>query len=136
MAGLTYPFPKLGEVHNYEYLFLRDHLAGQTDGAKARPVLVIAADQNRVVVLAITTKGEIDGKRTLAIPNEVSTAMGLARAAESAILVDEANAFEWVGFDVRPISGATTSCFGRSPPRFVSIVRDRFLKLGSRSIER
>jgi hypothetical protein len=92
-------------------------------------VLVIAAGAGKVVVLAITTKGEVDGQRMLLIPIVVAVAMGLPRASESAVLIDEANIFEWVGFDIRPVPGKTTSCFGRSTPGFLSGARDRFLNI-------
>ena len=127
MAELSYPFPDLGEVHNYEYLFRADALHGDTEGRKARPVLVIAASEPRVVVLAITTKGEIDGRRTIAIPVTVGRTMGLPRPEESALVVDEANIFDWTGFALRPVPGQDGSRFGRATPGFVAAARDRFL---------
>lgn len=136
MAELTYPFPEVGEVHNYEYLFEAEHARGLSEGRKARPVLVIAAGNGRVAVLAITTKGEVDGRRVLAIPTDVGKAMGLPRAAESAVLVDEANIFEWVGFDVRPVPGKTTSRFGRATPGFVTSARNRFTEFKRSAIKR
>lgn len=131
MADLTYPFPKVGEVHNYEYLFRVEALEGAIEGRKTRPVLVIAAAEPRVVVLPITTKGEVDGRRTIAIPVEVGRAMGLPRPAESALLVDEANIFDWTGYDLRLVPGGASSRFGRATPGFVAAARDRFLAAGA-----
>lgn len=132
MANLSYPFPAVGEAHNYEYLFRADALQGETEGRKARPVLVIAADPatRRVVVLPITTKGEIDGRRTIAIAVEVGGAMGLPRAEESALVIDEANIFEWTGYDLRPAPNTDGSRFGRATPGFVAAARNRFLAAG------
>jgi hypothetical protein len=136
LADLTYRFPALGEVHNYEYLFAHEHDAGLEDGRKARPVLVIAAAPPRVFVMAITTRGEIDGARTISIPIEVARAMGLPRPEESALLVDEVNSFDWVGHDIRPVPGTTSSRFGRATPRFVSAALGRFRASSGRSIRR
>lgn len=129
MADLSYPFPAVGEVHNYEYLFRADALDGVTDGWKTRPVLVIAADPEtrRVVVMPITTKGEIDGRRTIAVPIEVGKAANLPRPDESMIVIDEANIFTWTGFDLRPAPNGDSSRFGRVTPGFVKSVRDRFV---------
>ena len=130
MAELSLPFPQVGEVHNYEYLFHADAQAGADESRKARPVLVIVAAAPRVVVLPITTKGEVDGSRTIAIPAGVARAMGLPRPDESALLVDEANIFDWVGHDIRPAPNGQGSRFGRAPPGFVDAARKRFLGAG------
>lgn len=136
MAELSYPFPAVGEVHNYEYLFRADHEAGRTEGRKARPVLVVAAGNGRVVVMPITTKGEVVGSRTVPIPIDIARAMNLPRPEESSLLVDEANSFEWVGYDIRPVPGGTTSRFGRATPRFVSAAVSRFLSFGKSPVRR
>lgn len=129
MAELSYPFPGVGEVHNYEYLFCADALNGATDGGKTRPVLVIAADPKtgRVVVMPISTKGEVDGRRTIAVPVDVGWAAHLPRPKESRIVIDEANIFTWTGFDLRPAPNGDSSKFGRATPGFVKAVRDRFV---------
>jgi len=77
MAGVSrFPFPKLGEVPNYVYLFKADAAKGASEGNKARPVLVIAAGEGRVVVIAVTTKGEFSTSATVKIPEDVAKAMG------------------------------------------------------------
>ena len=129
MAELSYPFPAVGEVHNYEYLFRADALNGETEGRKERPVLVIAAEpkSRRAVVMPITTKGEVDGRRTIAVPVEVGRAANFPRPEESAIVIDEANIFTRTGFDLRPAPSTGSSRFGRATPGFVKAVRDRFV---------
>ena len=127
MAGLSrFPFPKLGEVHNYVYLFKADAIRGATEGNKARPVLVVAAGEGRVVVMAVTTKGEFSTSATVKIPEDVARAMGLPRPNESWLLTAEANDFTWVGYDLRLVPGKQTSVFGRSPPGFVAAAIERF----------
>lgn len=129
MAELSYPFPAVGEVHHYEYLFRVDALTGATEGRKTRPVLVIAADPEtrRIVVMPITTKGEVDGRRTIAVPVAVGQAANLPRPEESMIVIDEANIFTWTGFDLRLTPNGDNSRFGRATPGFVKSVRDRFV---------
>ena len=128
MAQLSFPFPAVGEVHNYEYLFRVDAVRGDTEGRKARPVLVIAARDPRVVVLPITTKGEVDGARTISIPGDVGRTMGLPQPDESALVIDEANIFDWVGYDLRRAPRREDSRFGRANPGFVAAARDRFTR--------
>lgn len=138
MANLSYPFPAVGEVHNYEYLFLADASQGETDGRKARPVLVVAADPGirRVFVVPVTTKGEVDGSRTMAIPVDVGRAMGLPRPEESLLLTDEANTFIWTGYDLRPVPKTNGSKFGKATPGFTNSALRRLITAGGRATRR
>ena len=121
MAGVNrFPFPKPGEVHNYCYLFKADADRGAIEGDKARPVLVVAAGEGKVVVMAITTKGEFSTSATIRIPEAVARTMGLPRPDESWLLVSEINVFTWVGYDLRLVPGRESSLFGRSTPGFVA----------------
>lgn len=127
MAGVNrFPFPKPGEVHNYSYLFKTDADQGAVEGDKARPVLVIAAGEGRVGVMAITTKGEFSSSATVKIPEVVARTMGLPRPDESWLLVSEMNLFTWVGYDLRLVPGKDTSLFGRSRPGFVAAAVERY----------
>ena len=137
MAGLNrFPFPKLGEVHNYVYLFKADAARGASEGNKARPVLVIAAGEVRVIVMAVTTKGEFSTSATAKVPEDVARAMGLPRPNESWLLTAEANDFTWVGYDLRLVPGKQTSVFGRSPPGFIAAAIQWFRSLKGARVNR
>lgn len=121
-----FPFPAVGEVHNYAYLFKSDAERGEIEGSKARPVLVIAAGNGRVAVMPVTTKGERTGNQVVKIPATVAKAMGLPRPDESYLLTSEINLFEWVGYDIALVPGRNTSLFGRATPGFTASALDRF----------
>ncbi|WP_156906205.1 hypothetical protein [Novosphingobium acidiphilum] len=117
-------------------MFKADAAQGSSEGNKARPVLVIAAGEGRVVVMAVTTKGEFSTSATVKIPEDVARAMGLPRPNESWLLAAEANDFTWVGYDLRLVPGKQTSVFGRSPPGFVAAAIERFRSLKGARVNR
>lgn len=111
---------KIGHVLRYVYLFKSEAAAGQDEGAKERPVVVLHVDHDarRVYVLPVTTKG--DGKMgTIPLPAEVASACGLTP--QSSILVTEYNHFKWLGFDIRPVGESYVT--GRLPPGFTAKIR-------------
>ena len=115
-----FPFPEVGDVLNYNYLFKADADRGAIEGRKARPVLVVAAGDGRVAVMPITTKGEFSNNRGVRLPTESARAMGLPRPDECWLLTSEINVFNWVGFDIALVPGKTTSRFGRATPGLVA----------------
>lgn len=91
---------------------------------KERPVVVVAADERGYIVVPVTTKGEIDPANSIPVPAEVGKAMGLPRASESAIVVNEGNSFDWMGHDVRDLPSGS-HLYGIVPPGFFAkIVRE------------
>ena len=95
-------------VVRYSFLWSTEARAGQTEGRKDRPCVIVtaisrAADGRfRVRVVPIThTPAEDD--RSIAIPPKVKRHLGLDADA-SWIVLDETNEFIWPGVDLRPIS--------------------------------
>jgi hypothetical protein len=103
------PFP--GMIVRYSFLWSRKAEAGETEGRKDRPCVVItaircAADGRlRVRVLPITHRPTEDS-RSIPIPPKVKRHLGLDADA-SWIVLEEANEFFWPGVDLRPVSRST-----------------------------
>lgn len=132
-TGSTKPGP--GAVINYVYLFATEQAAGRDEGVKERPVVVVAADDRGYIVVPVTTKGEIDPVNTIPLPAEVGQAMGLPRASESAIVVSEANSFDWMGHDVRELPSGS-HLYGIVPPGFFAKIVREVLARRTKPIDR
>lgn len=106
MALPKAPFP--GMVVRYPFLWSSEARAGETEGRKDRPCVVITAvrptaeGRFRVRVLPITHRPS-EPSRSIAIPAKVKRHLGLDADA-SWIMLDEVNEFLWPGVDLRPIS--------------------------------
>ena len=132
-AGTTKTeLPRRGDILRYVYLFLRESRE-RDEGVKERPVVVIDADPatRRVAVLAVTTKGERH-PGTIALPDAVASAAGLARG--SAVVVSEYNAFTWLGYDIRPVANGFVA--GRLPPAFTHKILTAAATGGAVAVER
>lgn len=79
--------------------------------------MIVAADARGYIVVPVTTKGEIDPANSIPVPAAVGKAMGLPRATESAIVISEANSFDWMGHDVRERPNRSY-VYGIVPPGF------------------
>ena len=106
MALPKTPFP--GMVVRYAFLWSSEARAGQTEGRKDRPCVLVTAVRRaadgrfRVRVLPMT-HSPTEAARSVAIPPRVKRHLGLDDD-DSWIVLDEANEFFWPGVDLRPIS--------------------------------
>jgi hypothetical protein len=100
------PFP--GMVVRYSFLWSSEARAGETEGRKDRPCVIVTAIRHaadgrlRVRVLPITHVPS-EETRSIAIPAKVKRHLGLDADA-SWIVLDEVNEFFWPGVDLRPVS--------------------------------
>lgn len=128
---MTLPTPEPGLVINYAYLWHHEHEAGQEEGRKDRPsVIVLCIDDPEagttiVTVLPVThvqprTEGE-----GVEIPPTVKRHLGLDDE-RSWIMVSEGNEFVWPGYDLRK-SRKGDYDFGFLPPRFFDRVVKAFV---------
>jgi hypothetical protein len=110
--------PQVGAVIAFCYLWRREFEAGLVEGAKARPCLVIAVEPERgegpvlpwVTLLPITHRAPEDAA-AIAVPAETKRRLRLDDNA-SWIVLGEANAFLWPGYDVRPVPASQTWLYG------------------------
>ncbi len=104
---MALPTPEAGLVISYAYVWQHDHLAGQAEGRKDRPALIVlaiklAADTFEVTVLPITHRPPQHPGWAIEIPAPVKRHLGLDEA-RSWIVVAEGNEFLWPGYDLRKI---------------------------------
>lgn len=91
------PDPELGLVISYAYLWRREHLAGQREGRKDRPcVIVMALDRGPagtiVTVVPVTHAAPKDPSVAMELPQAVKRHLGLDEA-RSWVMLDESNRF-------------------------------------------
>lgn len=89
--------PPQGTVIGYSYLWHREHLDGQEEDVKDRPVVVLGDHNGYAIVAPVSTKdpGE-DGVR---IPDRTRMRLGLDQ--ECWVIIGETNVFAWPGPDLR-----------------------------------
>jgi hypothetical protein len=106
---VSWPDPQPGLVIRYAYLWRREAIAGQEEGAKDRPCAVVLARKDeegemRVYVLPVTRSPPDEDTEAVAIPAAVKQRLGLGEE-RSWIVVSEANVFTWPGPDLRFVRG-------------------------------
>ena len=100
--------PFAGMIVRYSFLWSSEARAGETEGRKDRPCVVVTAVRRapdgrfRVRVLPITHR-PTEPHRSIEIPPKVKRYLGLDADA-SWIVLDEVNEFFWPGVDLRPVS--------------------------------
>ena len=102
--------PNVGQIVLHQFLWADEQASGRTEGAKARPCIVIAVESlggghgPRVTVLPITSQSPRSGTTAIKIPDALKTRIGLDPAQPGWVVVDNANVFTWPGFDLVPSS--------------------------------
>jgi hypothetical protein len=125
------PDPELGLVVSYAYLWRREHLAGQREGLKDRPcVIVLAVDRGlegtTVTVVPVTHTAPRDTSVAMELPPAVKRHLGLDEA-RSWVMLDEGNRFVWPGFDLRLVPRSNGRYdYGFLPPRLFAALVTRF----------
>ena len=112
---MALPTPTRGLVINYSYLWNDQAKAGQEEGLKDRPCVVVLAvpvqDGERVVHVApITHTPPRIATDAVELPVATNARLGLDDQ-RSWIATTELNRFTWPGLDVRPISCARPDAF-------------------------
>jgi hypothetical protein len=126
------PTPEAGLVISYAYLWHYEHQAGQDEGRKDRPSVIVLAvvraphDKRVVTVLPITHVAPIDPAEAIEIPPPVKRHLGLD-GERSWIVVNEGNEFDWPGYDLRKIAGSDRYDYGFLPPSFFARVLAAFV---------
>jgi hypothetical protein len=129
---MAIPTPEAGLVISYAYLWHREHQAGQEEGRKDRPSVIVLATERvddgmtAVTVLPITHSAPADPASAVEIPAPVKRHLGLD-AERSWIIVAEGNEFLWPGYDLRKIPNTDRYDYGFLPPRFFNQVLDAFV---------
>jgi hypothetical protein len=97
---MAIPSPEPGLVINYAYLWHKEYRAGQEEGAKDRPTVIVLCVTNEgdnatiVTVLPITHSAPLDPNWAIEIPLPVKKHLGLDDE-RSWIVIAEGNEFLW-----------------------------------------
>src|SRR5882762_4210093 len=102
--------PQVGQIVDHLFLWADEQAAGQIEGRKSRPCLIIAVEARknaapRVTVLPITSQSPRAGTNAISVPDDVKARIGLDRTRPSWVVIDDANMFTWPGFDLIPQRG-------------------------------
>lgn len=104
--------PQVGQIVVHHFLWFDENSAGQSEGRKPRPCLIVAVEarargSQRVTVLPISSQPPRSGTVAVAIPHEIKSRIGLNPARPAWVVVEDANVFSWPGFDLVPQPGGT-----------------------------
>ncbi len=130
----TIPTPEAGLVIAYSYLWRREHQAGQDEGLKDRPsVIVLAVERLEdgatiVTVLPITHTAPLKPGAAVELLAPVKRHLGLDDQ-RSWVVVEEGNEFIWPGYDLRKVPRKNRYDYGFLPPRLFDQIRNAFLAL-------
>ena len=128
------PTPEPGLVIAYAYLWRREHNAGQDEGLKDRPsVIVLSVDRQEdgatvVTVLPITHSAPNRPGVAVEIPTPVKRHLGLDDQ-PSWVVVAEGNEFLWPGYDLRKVPRQNRYDYGLLPPRLFNQILKAFVAL-------
>ena len=117
---------------SYAYLWHHERQAGQEEGSKDRPSVIVLAVESEtdggtiVTVLPITHSAPSDPASAVEVPAPVKRHLGLGDD-RSCIVVSEGNEFLWPGYDLRKLPSSDRYDYGLLPPRFFDHVRKAFV---------
>ncbi|WP_027162874.1 type II toxin-antitoxin system PemK/MazF family toxin [Mesorhizobium sp. WSM1293] len=124
------PDPQLGLVISYAYLWHHEHQAGQDEGRKDRPCVIVlaverGADGLIVTVVPVTHVPPADPSLAIELPPAVKRHLELD-GERSWVMLHEGNRFAWPGYDLRPVPRSTDRYdYGLLPPRLFSSLVER-----------
>jgi hypothetical protein len=121
---MAIPAPQLGLVLSYGYVWHHEHRAGQEEGIKNRPCVIVLSIQHPadgsavlVRVAPVTHSPPDNPAAAFELPPAVKRHLGLDEE-RSWVILDEVNEFTWPGFDLRPVPRAPERfAYGFLPPR-------------------
>ncbi len=128
------PNPEPGLVITYAYLWHHEQLAGQDEGRKHRPAVVVLVTQQtdgdaiEVTVLPMTHRPPDNPAWAIEIPLPVKRHLGLDNS-RSWIVLAEGNDFLWPGYDLQKTPGGERYDYGFLPPRFFNQALNAFDQL-------
>jgi hypothetical protein len=131
---MTLPEPEGGLVLSYSYLWRSEHEAGQTEGGKNRPCVIVLVihremDTKIVTVARITHYPPADPTLAMEIPHAIKRHLGMDDD-RSWIMLDDFNEFIWPGHDLRIVPRKPGHYdYGFLPPNFYAKLMHRIFEL-------
>lgn len=129
---MAIPTPEPGLVLSYSYLWDREAQAGQEEGRKDRPCVIVlvverkATGETIVTVLPVTHSAPPDPASAVEIPQPIKKHLGLDDE-RSWVMVSEGDEFVWPGYDLRKLPGTDRFDYGLLPPRFFETIKATML---------
>jgi mRNA-degrading endonuclease toxin of MazEF toxin-antitoxin module len=123
--------PSAGLVVRYDYLWKRESIFGQSEGAKTRPCAVVLPmpikpdGRQYVLVVAITHSAPSNHNDAIELPPKVKRQLGLDDA-QSWIVVSEVNVADWSDAGFMPVDKDRWS-YGSLPKSLTIKLRDLIL---------
>lgn len=123
-----FPVPNEGLVISYSYLWRHEFVGGEESGRKNRPCAIVVAINNtpfdpaRVAVVPITHKQPDASCHFVELPVKIKNYLGLDDA-NSWVVCDEANIFDWPGTDMSFASNGRVF-YGLLPDALIKRIRD------------
>ncbi len=110
------PVPAPGLVVHYEFLWSHEHAAGQDEGEKRRPAMIVSATKTddgklRVIIAPITHSVPQGTGISVELPTKVKSHLGLD-SERSWVILNELNEFIWPGFDLHPVPNTPPGTYG------------------------
>ncbi|MCY7339506.1 MAG: hypothetical protein LH465_06085 [Sphingomonas bacterium] len=132
---VAWPIPQPGDVLSYAYLWSHEADAGQEEGLKDRPVVIVVAVQNvhgntQLLVAPITHSEPRLPQSAIEIPKIIKRELGLDEA-RSWIILNELNRFVWPGPDIRIVAGGSGPYHGAIPDHLFTRMRDAIVERAS-----
>lgn len=133
---MALPEPAPGLVIRYDYLWLRQSVAGADQG-KDRPACLVAASDlgttpRFVIILPITHSVPTGDTFGVEIPARVRQAIGLDDK-PCWVIVSEHNVDEWPNGGLQPLPGRPGAfSYGHIPPGLFAVIKARFVELARR----
>lgn len=123
------PEPKVGYVISYAYVWRHEYQAGQREGSKDRPAVIVlatgtdASGQTLVTVAPVTHRPPADPAGAVEIWPKTKERLGLD-GERSWIIIDDLNIFTWPGYDLRRVPGKSDTClYGPLPANLMRQVQ-------------
>jgi hypothetical protein len=124
----SWTIPEPADVISYAYLWAREAAAGQEEGLKDRPVVVVVArivrgDEVELLVAPVTHSQPDRREDGIEMPRSVKRHLGLD-SERSWILLTELNRFIWPGPDIRVAPGRDSPLYDAIPEWLFVKVRE------------
>lgn len=134
-----YPVPIPGLVIRYSYLWKREADAGQVEGLKDRPCVVVVCvedldGEKMVTVAPITHSTPEHPARAIELPDSTRRRLKLDKS-RNWIVATEVNSFSWPGPDLRPTRSGEYS-YGELPAVLFRALQDLLLSNDAKGVGR
>lgn len=136
---MSFPPPEPGLVIAHAFVWGHEAEAGQTEGRKARPVVIVLAVRREeqaepfVTVAPITHRPPDDERDGFELPARIKTRLGLDRE-RAWVMLRDLNQFVWPGHDIRlRPDKSNRRDYGPLPPRLFDALKRR---MAARWLER